>query len=105
MWVPFSFTVPSQECQSGSDSPSLSLFFSCFTQLCQEILAIFEGLSSFASIQLLSCASCFFLCVFVGEGARIPLLFCHLASFFSAIFAGNDFNMDPGHLGQEEKKL
>ena len=39
--LPFSFTAPSQERQSCPDSPSLFHLFSCFTQLCQEILAVF----------------------------------------------------------------
>ena len=46
----------------GNASPhpdSFSLFFFCSTQSCQEFLALFGGLSSSASIQLMFCASCF----------------------------------------------
>ena len=41
------------------DSFSLSLFFFSSTLLCQEFLALFGGLSSSASIQLIFCASHF----------------------------------------------
>ena len=46
--------------------PFLSLFFFCSTQLCQEFLALFGGLSSSASIQLMFCVSHFTCrCVFL----------------------------------------
>ena len=46
--------VPVQSWFPFSHSP----LFSCFTQLCHEILAIFGGLNSYASIQLLFCVNC-----------------------------------------------
>ena len=51
--------APSQECLSHPDSFSLSLFFFCSTQLCQEFLALYGGLSSSVSVQLIFCASSF----------------------------------------------
>ena len=62
--------------------PFLSLFFFCSTQLCQEFLALFGGLSSSASIQLMFCANsftcrCVFFDVFVGDGVR-ELLLLHI---------------------------
>ena len=78
----------------GSASPSLfplslSPLFSCFTQFCQEILAIFGGLSSSARIQLLFCASHFTCrrvscccCVFGrGRACSPTLLLSHLFLF------------------------
>jgi len=67
--------------------PSLSLFFFCSTQLCQESVVIFGGLSSSASIQLMfyvssftsRCVVFFFFDVFVG-GVHDLLLLHHLAS-------------------------
>ena len=63
--------------------PSWFLFFFS-TQLCQEFLALFGGLSYSASIQLMFCASsftyrCGFFAVFGGEGVGGLLLLCHLA--------------------------
>ena len=66
MWVPFSFTAPSQECESCPYSFSLSLFFFFSTRLCQEFLALFGGLNSSVSIQYMFSASRFVCrCVFL----------------------------------------
>ena len=47
--------------------PFLSLsFLFCSTQSCQEFLALFGGLSSSASIQLMSCVSVLHVDVFFG---------------------------------------
>ena len=73
LWLGWSFyQVASQDVGSFSPSylpfrnaspfliPFLSLFlFFCCTQLCQEFLALFGGLSSSVSIQLMFCASHF----------------------------------------------
>ena len=81
----FSFTAPSWECGSCPDSFSLSLFFYffCSTRLCQKFLALFGGLSSSASIQLMFCVShftcrCVFFEAFVGGGVHCLLLLCLL---------------------------
>ena len=65
-------------------NPFLSLFFFCSTQLCQEFLALFGGVSSSASIQLKFYVSsftcrCVVFDVFVAEGEHDLLLLCHLA--------------------------
>lgn len=75
----FSFTAPNA---SPVLIPFLSLFFFCSTQLCQKFLALFGGLSSSASIQLMFCVSRF--------TCRCVFLTClwekmHLTSYSSAI--------------------
>ena len=56
-WVPFLLQgwLPLQSASPGP-VPFLALFFFCSTQLCQDFLAVFGGLSSSASVQWMFCA-------------------------------------------------
>ena len=83
--------------------PFLSLFFFCTTQLCQEFLALFGGLSS-AGIKLMFSVNrftCRCVCdVFVGEGECDLLLLCHLAPppYFIFLFYFVFLGLHPWHV-------